>query len=94
MRLLPKEIQAIRQVLLDADPQGRIYLFGSRMDDEKRGGDIDIFFEPSKNLGLKKQLGLEYRLTTLCETKVDLLLKNPAQDEKPIFGIARQGVSL
>ena len=87
-------MQAIRQVLLNADPQGRIFLFGSRVNDEKKGGDIDVYFETSKNLGLKTKLTLEYQLTTLCETKVDLLVKNPEQEEKPIFNIARQGVSL
>jgi predicted nucleotidyltransferase len=94
MRLLPKETQAIRQVLLSADPQGRIFLFGSRIDDEKKGGDIDIFFESSKKLGLKAKLLLEYKLITLCETKVDLLVKDPEQGEKAIFGIARKGVTL
>lgn len=94
MRLLSKETQAIRQVLLNADPQGRIFLFGSRIDDEKRGGDIDIFFESSKELGLKTKLSLEYKLTTLCETKVDLLVKTPEQEETAIFDIARKGVAL
>lgn len=94
MRLLPKETQAIRQVLLNADPQGRIFLFGSRVNDEKKGGDIDVFFEPSKNLEFSTKLALEYQLTTLCETKVDLLVKNPEQEEKAIFGIARKGISL
>lgn len=94
MRLRTKETQVIRQVLLNADPQGRIFLFGSRMNDEKKGGDIDVFFESSKNLDLKTKLTLEYQLTTLCETKVDLLVKNPEQEEKAIFGIARKGISL
>lgn len=94
MRLLPKETQAIRKVLLNADPQGRIFLFGSRTDDEKKGGDIDIFFESSKKLGLRTRLALECRLTTLCETKVDLLVKNPEQEENAIFDAAREGVPL
>lgn len=94
MRLLPKETQAIRQVLLNADPQGRIFLFGSRIDDKKKGGDIDVFFETSKKLGLRTKLSLEYRLTTLCETKVDLLVKSPEQEENAIFDIARKGISL
>jgi predicted nucleotidyltransferase len=94
MRLLPKETQIIRQVLLGADPQGRIFLFGSRINDEKKGGDIDIFFEASKDIGLKTKLSLEYQLTTMCETKVDLLIKNPDQEEEVIFSIARNGVLL
>ena len=81
-------------MLLNADPQGRIFLFGSRADDEKRGGDIDIFFESSKELGLKTKLSLEYKLTTLCDTKVDLLVKTPGQEEAAIFDIARKGIAL
>jgi len=94
VRLRPNETQAIRRVLLNADPQGRIYLFGSRTNDKGKGGDIDIFFEASTKLALKTQMALEYQLTTLCETKVDLLVKNPEQDEKAIFDIARRGINL
>lgn len=94
MRLAPKEINAIRTILLDADPSGKIFLFGSRTDDASRGGDIDIFFEPSKPISLKSRLLLEYQLTTECDTKVDLLVKNPHDTEKRFHTIARQGNSL
>jgi hypothetical protein len=53
-----------------------------------------VFFESSKKMGLKTKLTLEYQLTTLCETKVDLLVKTPEQEEKAIFGIARKGIAL
>ena len=92
MRLHPNEMRAIRQVLLEADPQGRIYLFGSRTNDAGRGGDIDVFFDASKILALKTKLALEYQLTNLCETKVDLLVKSPEQAETAIFSIARKGI--
>lgn len=94
MRLRAKETQAIRQVLRSADPQGRIFLFGSRTNDDKKGGDIDVFFETTKKLELRSKLALEYQLTTLCETKVDLLVKTPEQEERAIFDIARKGISL
>lgn len=43
MRLQPKEIQTIIQVAKDIYGEGvKVYLFGSRLDDEKRGGDIDL----------------------------------------------------
>jgi hypothetical protein len=44
MRLSAQEHETISRVLKETDPQGRIYLFGSRTDDEKKGGDIDLFF--------------------------------------------------
>lgn len=94
MRLTDREVQTVRRVLHEVDPQGRIYLFGSRAVDAKKGGDIDLFFEPSTALDLKRKLALEYRLSSECDTKVDLLVKNPGQEEKPIFAIARMGILL
>jgi len=76
MRLSKSELQTIRDILYSADPQGRIYLFGSRSND-KRGGDIDLYFEASKALDLRVILTLEYRLSLQCGTHVDLLVKNP-----------------
>lgn len=94
MRLSVRENETVRRVLNEVDPYGRIYLFGSRADDAKKGGDIDLFFESSTTLDLKRKLALEYRLSAECDTKVDLLVKNPGQEESPIFQIARKGVLL
>ncbi len=42
MRLSETEQQIIKDAVLSIDPQARIYLFGSRANDNKRGGDIDL----------------------------------------------------
>ena len=94
MRLTPHELAAVRQTLLSADPNGRIWLFGSRADDSRRGGDIDLYFEASQPISLKASLALEYRLTSLCDMKVDLLIRNPGQADQPIHAIARKGIPL
>jgi predicted nucleotidyltransferase len=47
MRLHPKEIQAIQKAAQETLPPGTsVYLFGSRLDDQARGGDIDLLIEP------------------------------------------------
>jgi predicted nucleotidyltransferase len=94
MRLSARENETVCRLLNEVDPQGHIYLFGSRTDDKKKGGDIDLFFETSTTLDLKRKLALEYRLSAECDTKVDLLVKNPGQEENAIFAIARRGVLL
>lgn len=94
MRLSSHDLQAIRQALLGADPNGRVWLFGSRADDSRRGGDIDLYFEVGQAVSLKASLRLEYRLTALCGSKVDLLVRNPGQAEQPIHAIAKRGVPL
>lgn len=42
MRIEQDEQQAIINAVRRFDPRSEIYLFGSRTDDTKRGGDIDI----------------------------------------------------
>ncbi len=42
MRLLSEEREAISEAVAKFDSEAEVYLFGSRVDDTKRGGDIDI----------------------------------------------------
>lgn len=50
MRLTNSEIEAIKKAFLKTFEDGKIYLFGSRADDTKKGGDIDLYIVPiSKN---------------------------------------------
>lgn len=48
MRLCKKEIETIKKQTLYLDNNAKIYLFGSRIDDSKRGGDIDILLISQK----------------------------------------------
>ena len=43
MRLTFKQHQAIKKYFLEVFREGQIYLFGSRVDDNKKGGDIDLY---------------------------------------------------
>lgn len=46
MRLTPAQIEIIRQATRDiAGPAVRVRLFDSRLDDDARGGDIDLLLE-------------------------------------------------
>ncbi len=95
MRLNNTELKALRAILGELDPAGRIYLYGSRADDTRRGGDIDIYLQASRPIELKTRLLTQYRLQQACDTRVDLLVKNPAQPELPIHQIAvERGVLL
>lgn len=48
MRLVQDEINSIKKAFIEAFEDGKIYLFGSRVDDAKRGGDIDLYLCPSQ----------------------------------------------
>jgi predicted nucleotidyltransferase len=94
MRLTEQQVDSIRSLLYKADPNGKIYLFGSQVDDTRRGGDIDLFFETSIKIAYRTQLLLQYRLGVECDTNVDLLVKEPGDLEQPFFSIARKGILL
>ena len=51
MRLSIEELKIIRDSAVKYfGKNSKIYLFGSRTDDKKRGGDIDIYIETDKPL--------------------------------------------
>ncbi len=50
MRLSADKAAFIKSGLLEVDPEARISLFGSRTNDQARGGDIDILVLTSKKI--------------------------------------------
>ena len=76
MRLSEHEQQAIREIVRREDPSAVIYLFGSRLDDGRKGGDIDLYLETdvdSELLGLKTRI-LSRLWERLGPQKIDLLI--------------------
>ena len=72
MRLQEPERQAIIQSIRSADPDAAIYLFGSRVDDSAKGGDIDLLLLSGK-INLMAKLDILAQLNQqLGEQKIDL----------------------
>lgn len=79
MRLLNKEIIFIKEVFQKVFKSGDIYLFGSRVDDKKRGGDIDLYIDLKYKLSIKDMLEkkslFKLQLYNLIgEQKIDVLI--------------------
>jgi uncharacterized protein len=99
MRLQPEHIAAIKQATLQVlGAQATVRLFGSRLDDQAKGGDIDLFVEtpsPQANRALaaaQLAASIERRLG---EQRIDVVLVDPDTAPQPIHQIARaQGVLL
>ena len=88
-------IKAVRKVYGD---HARVILFGSRVDDQRRGGDIDLLVQPDPshgNGGIKQKLQLHGELEReLGERKIDVIIEAPG-DTRPVVQVAReQGVAL
>jgi len=93
MRLSDTERDAIRQTITALDPDARIYLFGSRTDDTKRGGDIDLLIISSR-LKHDERGKIRWNLwEQIGEQKIDIIIAR--DDADPFVKIALQsGVPL
>ena len=73
MRLDTQEKEALRFALKDF--RGKAYLFGSRLDNTKKGGDIDILLIPEKKVtSLKLSLKVQTRFFSRCEESIDVVV--------------------
>lgn len=92
MRLSVEQANAIRNCVVRFDPRAEIFLFGSRADDTRRGGDIDLLII-SKRIGLRERLRLQSALEdALGLQKIDLVIVDDV-DHNP-FAKSVQGRSI
>lgn len=99
MRLTPQQVERIRAIVAEqAGPDAVVWLFGSRVDDTARGGDVDLFVEVPRPVDEPALLSARIagRVSrALDERKVDVVLAAPNLMTLPIHDIARrEGVRL
>ena len=73
-RLDDEEVAALAATL--SDVTGEVWLFGSRVESGRRGGDIDVLIltgEPAFETSRK----VATRFYSLCEEKIDVVVFNP-----------------
>lgn len=94
MRLDDKTREIIKsEVASQFGVEATVRLFGSRVDDTQRGGDIDLLVEPCRPLAhrIQAECRLAARLyIKLGGRKVDVLIKNPLEPTLPIHEQALQ----
>ena len=75
MRLNQKYIQTIKEAFSNVFKEGEVYLFGSRVDDSKKGGDIDLYLviKDKTDLLRKKIKFLAKIKRVLGEQKIDVV---------------------
>ena len=92
MRLTTEQIQSIRDLVrLMAGDQARVRIFGSRLNDEARGGDLDLMLELNEPVDnpalLSAQLSAKIS-RVMHGRKVDVVLSAPNLLHLPIHDIA------
>jgi predicted nucleotidyltransferase len=80
MRLEEFEIQAIETAVHSLDPDAAIYLFGSRVDDSRKGGDIDLLiFSERLTYGDKLKIKQQF-FEKMDDQKIDVVIAKDATD--------------
>ena len=86
MRLTDEQVLTIKNITrTNFGAHAKLKLFGSRLDDSKRGGDIDLLVEADlsqEEMFLKKLATLGQLQRALGEQKIDLLTVTPADTEE------------
>jgi len=96
MRLTDFQIQAIcESAKTNFGEDTQIWLFGSRVDDHAKGGDIDLYIEPqtqkSSDLITAKLHFLRDLHKKLGEQKIDVVLRRTDSPvDLPVYRIAKQ----
>jgi predicted nucleotidyltransferase len=99
MRLTAEQAETIRRATAEIfGPDARVRLFGSRLDDAARGGDIDLLVECDEAIAdfAHKRVQLVARLRLrLGDQPIAVLVSAPGAPQGPVHAAAlRQGVRL
>ena len=101
MRITPIEQEVIKRAAQECfDASAVVRLFGSRVDDSKKGGDIDLFVQTSlvdpADISNAHTRFLAKLYAELGEQKIDVVIDYPSRTvQLPIFKIAlEQGIIL
>jgi len=69
----------------------KVYLFGSRTEDYKKGGDIDLYIETNELIECESKIHFLRDIYKYVTTrKVDLIINTPQQKDIPIFHTAKK----
>lgn len=71
-----------------------VWLFGSRLDDTRYGGDIDLLIEPSSAVTLLQRARIKMLLEEKLNLPVDILVKNPDNEAHAFIAMVRPQAKL
>ena len=92
MRLTNFQLSIIKQTVAHVfGVNALVYLFGSRVDDAKKGGDIDLLIETTSEATLLDKLRFVSLLQQqIGDRKIDVLVKSVLSKPRTIFDTAKQ----
>jgi hypothetical protein len=94
VRLSGDQIRAIRFAFKESFlNEDHLWLFGSRTDSSKRGGDIDLYVETSLDIEQVLQSKLDFArelFLRLDDQKIDIIIKHKNAKPLPIYQHAQE----
>jgi len=96
MRLSSAQIATIKTTARNVLGEGvQVWLYGSRVDDLRKGGDVDLLIESTQKVSLMVRARIKYHIETALELPVDILMVQTGQPASAFETIARsQAISL
>lgn len=96
MRLTPAQIDTIKCTATSVLGEGvQVWLYGSRLDDQRRGGDVDLLIESARQANVMDRARFKYLVESALQLPVDVLMVQTGQFASPFETIARsKAVSL
>ena len=80
MRITEHEKNVIIDAVKSTDPDAKVWLFGSRADDSKKGGDIDIGIL-SLNVDVMEEIEIRQKMyDKIGEQKIDIVISKDGQE--------------
>jgi len=77
MRLTQEQISSILEIVKQfAGKDATVYLFGSRLNDRAKGGDVDLLIETGKPLTLLDRAHIKMHLEKKLGLPVDVIVQN------------------
>jgi predicted nucleotidyltransferase len=93
MRITDTQRHAILNAVQGVDTDAEVWLFGSRVDDTKRGGDIDVAIRSASIDRLQKMRIRRRIVDAIGDQKIDLVVSSHGDD--PFFRLVTEtGVRL
>jgi predicted nucleotidyltransferase len=90
MRLNVEQIQDIvGQAHAIAGREATVWLFGSRLDDRRSGGDVDLLIESTPSMGLMQRAQLKMALEGRLQLPVDIIAADPSTPHSAFVKLAR-----
>jgi len=89
MRITEHEKETIIQAVKNIDPDAKVWLFGSRTDDLKKGGDIDIGILSSK-VDVMEEIAIRQNICDrIGDQKIDLVVSKDGQQAFFIYVVTK-----